>query len=182
MDARNEALSLRDNPLPPEQITSMPGDELLPSRILQADGHIGSLEKALLLAREARQALMERAIALKIGEDEHAIIIVKESLSDREIDVERFKVEKPVIYKQALQIEISAEREKIQKKIEDMNNNIKNVDIKAIRISTLKTLLGEDDITALSLPRKITPTYQVQSVKVPIPKGKGIKLLSEVQP
>ena len=53
MNSKDEALSLRDNPLPPEQITSMPGDELLPSRILQADGHIGSLERALSLAREA---------------------------------------------------------------------------------------------------------------------------------
>jgi len=182
MDARNEALSLRDNPLPPEQMIATEKDKILPSLILGIDREITKLEQMIDDLRTRRLENLTRAVTLGIGEDEHAIIIVKESLSDREIDVERFKVERPVIYEQARQIEITAEREKIQKKIEDMNNNIKNVDIKAIRISTLKTLLGEDDITALSLPRKITPTYQVQSVKVPIPKGKGIKLLSEVQP
>jgi len=177
MDARNEALSLRDNPLPPEQMIATEKDKILPSLILGIDREITKLEQMIDDLRTRRLENLTRAVTLGIGEDEHAIIIVKESLSDREIDVERFKVEKPEIYKKAIDTEIAAEREKIQKKIDALSDTVKT-----IRIATLKALLGEDDITALSVPRKITPTYQVQSVKVPIPKGKGIKLLSEVQP
>lgn len=167
MDAREESLSLRDSPLPPEPLTKEPGDELLPSRILQ-------LEKQIRDYEEARAVLIQRAVILGIGKDAEGYIIVKESLSDREINIELFQKEKPELYEKAIAIEIAAEREKIQKKIDALGDTIKT-----IRIKTMEDLLGQDDITALSLPRKITTTYQVLSTRTPLPKGKGIKLLTE---
>lgn len=174
MDAREESLSLRDSPLPPEPLTKEPGDELLPSRILQLEKQIRDYEDGLALAREARAVLIQRAVILGIGKDAEGYIIVKESLSDREINIELFQKEKPELYEKAIAIEIAAEREKIQKKIDALGDTIKT-----IRIKTMEDLLGQDDITALSLPRKITTTYQVLSTRTPLPKGKGIKLLTE---
>lgn len=177
MNAKEEQLSLRDNPLPPEPITREPGDELLPSRILDLDKQIADYENGIALAREAREHLIKRAITLNIGNDDKAIIIVKETLADREIDVARLKIEKPDIYEKAKVIEVAAEYERIQKKI-DALRDVK-MENPIIRIATLKPMLREDDITTLSLPRKITRTYQVLKAGTPLPKGKGIKLLSE---
>lgn len=177
MDARQEALSLRDEPLPPEPITRELGDELLPSRILALEKQIQDYESGLSLAREARDKLLKRAVALKIGKDTEGYIIIIESLSDRKIDVERFQKERPEEYKKAIAVEIAGAREKIQKEIDALG-----LTVKTIKIKTAEDILGQDDITLLSIPRKITTTYQVLSIRTPLPKGKGIKLLVEENP
>jgi hypothetical protein len=174
MDAKDETLSLRDNPLPPEPITSMPGDEHLPSRILQADGHIGSLERALSLAREARDVLMQRAVSLGIGEDEHAVILRREKNLPREINPGLFQSMRPVQYQMARDIEIAVAMEKIQKQIDSLETAGTT-----IRIKTVETLMPKGEIDQICFPHKIVTTYEVQSIKLPLPKGAVRKLLEQ---
>jgi hypothetical protein len=178
MTTKDERLSLMKEPLPPEEVTKQPGDELLPSRILEYDREIVLLEAQLISMRQARQNALDKAIALNIGKDEGAIIIFKETLSDREIDAVRLKAEKPEIFDKAMTTEIAAEHERIQKRIDALYAAVNKEPVK-IRIKTLQGLLGDDDITTLSLPRKISRTYQVVRADLPIPTGKGIKLLTE---
>lgn len=174
MDPRDEQKDLIANPLPPEVIVKKEGDENLPSRILECDHQIANLESALALARAARTELLKRAVALRIGKDDKAVIVVKESMSDRAIDPVLLKAQKPEIYDQLLALELTAEREKIQKKIDALS-----AENMSIRIGTAKTLMSEDDITTFSLPRTVSRSYQIIPVTVPLPKGKGIRLLEE---
>ena len=177
MDAKSEQRSLALNPLPAEAITPEEGDNLLPSRILDMDHKIANLEQALEMAREAKKQLMNRAVALGIGKDADAIIIVKEKLSDREIDPALFKAQKPDVFDKALAVERIAAQEKIQAQIDALSKF--DVGTPVIRIKTVETMMSEDEIAAVCKPRTVTREYKVIKAGTALPKGKGIKLLTE---
>jgi hypothetical protein len=172
MDAREEAISLRDNPLPPEPVTRQLGDEILPSRILALDKQIRDYEEGLALAREAKEVLIQRAVSLGIGEDSEAVILRREKNLPREININLFKGKYPAIYETAKQTEITYAREQIQKKIDALDTAGT-----AIRLKTLEPLMNKSEIDSVCFPHRIVTTYEVQNAKLPLPKGQVRKLL-----
>lgn len=177
MDAKDEQRSLATTPLPPEEIVKQDGDDQLPSLIYDYDRQIVLLQAQILSLQAARETAITRAATLKIGKDERAKIIVKESLSDREIDLDLFKTRKPEVYEKALGVELEAAKAKIQQQIDKLSKF--EVGTPNIRIKTIETMLNKDEIELLCKPRKVTKTYEVLRADAPLPKGKGIKLLSE---
>ena len=91
MPTSDERKDLIANPLPDEVIVKQEGDDQLPSLILDYDNEIILLKARILSTQVARQNAIERAIALNIGADDGAYIIVREKESNREIDPKLFK-------------------------------------------------------------------------------------------
>ena len=178
MNAKDEQKSLVENTLPDEVTVKQEGDDQLPSLILDYDNEIILLKARILSTQAARQSAIERAIALKIGADDRAIIIVREKESNREIDPKLFKEQKPEVFEKARQVEIAAAQEKIQQQIDALSKL--EVPEPAIRVGTVETLnLREDEIALICKPRTITRTYEVIKAGTALPKGKGVKRLTE---
>ena len=173
MDAKNEAISLRDEPLPPEEMVMQPGDELLPSRILTLDQQIRDYEEGLSLAKEARKVLIDRAIALMIAEDDVAVILKREKNLPREINAELFESRYPDAYRSS----ISAEDDVVRQKIKEMQDNLDSDNPRKIKLKTAQAFLGEKQIDEICFAHKVIVTYEVQSVKAPLPKGQVRRLL-----
>ena len=173
MKVQDERLSLRDEPLPPEETVMQPGDELLPSRILALDRQIKDYEEGLSLAREARKVMIDRAIALMVGEDKEAVILRREKNLPREINAELFEKRYPDAYKSS----ISAEIEAIRQKMREMENALNDGDAPRIKLKTAQAFLGEKQLDEICYPHKVIVTYEVQSITAPLPKGAVRKLL-----
>jgi hypothetical protein len=167
MDAKNEQLSLRDEPLPPEETVMQPGDELLPSRILALDRQIKDYEEGLSLAREARKVMIDRAIALMVGEDKEAVILKREKNLPREINAELFEKRYPDAYRSS----VVAEEELLSQKIKEFHDNPR------IKLKTAQAFLGDKQIDEICYAHKVIVTYEVQSIAAPLPKGQVRKLL-----
>lgn len=155
MDARDEQRSLAENPLPPEQLVRVPEDDTLPTRIYEIDHQIANLESALALARETRQALLDRAVTLKVYKDESTGIYLhkKERNLPREVNKDLLKEKKPMIYEAARAAEIAEVK---------------------IRIKTLKDLkMSDAEINEICWPHKISVSWEVKKMKnaPALPKG-----------
>ena len=173
MDAKQEQVSLKENPLPPEEAVMQPGDELLPSRILTLDRQIKDYEEGLSLAKEVRNVLIERAVTLHIQEDNEAIILKREKNLPREINNELFSSRYPEVYRNA----ISAEDDTVRQKIKEMEDYLKSDNPRKIRLKTAQAFLSARQLDEICYAHKILVTYEVQSVKLPLPKGQVMKLL-----
>ena len=155
MDARDEQRSLAENPLPPEQLVRVPEDDTLPTRIYEIDHQIANLESALALARETRQALLDRAVTLKAYKDVTTGIYLhkKERNLPREVNKDLLKEKKPMIYEAARAAEIAEVK---------------------IRIKTLKDLkMSDAEINEICWPHKISVSWEVKKMKnaPALPKG-----------
>ena len=173
MKAQDEQLSLRDEPLPPEEAVMQPGDELLPSRILKLDRQIADYEEGLSLAREARKVLITRAVSLMIGEDTEAVILKREKNLPREINMHLMSSRYPDAYRSS----ISAENDTVRLKIKELQDNLDSDAPRKIKLKTAQAFLGERQIEEICYAHKVIVTYEVQSVKTPLPKGTVRKLL-----
>jgi len=170
MEARDEQRSLAENPLPPEQLVRVPEDDTLPTRIYEIDHQIANLESALALARETRQALLDRAVTLEVYKDESTGIYIhkKERNLPREVNKDLLKEKKPAIYEAARAAEIANATEKIQKQIDDLNTSDPT-----IRIKTLQALMSEAEIDEVCFPHRVSVTWEVKKMKnaPALPKG-----------
>jgi hypothetical protein len=169
----DEQKSLEKYPLPEQKLTKQEGDNLLPSRIYKLDRQAENIQKTFALNREARQALLDRAVERKIGEDNEAVIIVKEKNLPREINIPLLKEKFPTMHKRAVDMEIQNAKEAAQKKIDAIDEAGTT-----IHIGTLQALkMDEEKIDSACYPHKITRTYEVVSKALPLPKG--VKRLTE---
>ena len=175
MDAKQEALSLRDAPLPPEETVMQPEDALLPSRILALDRQIKDYEEGLSLAKEARKVLIDRAISLMIQEDNDAVILKREKNLPREINHELFESRYPDAYRSA----VAAEDDVLRLKIKEMQDSLDSDAPRKIKLKTAQAFMGEKQIDEVCFPHKVVVTYEVQSVTAPLPKGQIRKLLEK---
>jgi len=162
MDAKQEQRSLAENPLPPEQLVRVPEDDTLPTRIYELDQQYEDLQKAAQLNREARNALMDRAVQLKAYKDVTTGIYIhlKERNMPREVNTELLKDKKPLIYEAARSIEITNATEKIQKQIDALKTSDPT-----IRIKTLQPLMSEAEIDEVCFPHKIVRTWEVKKMR-----------------
>lgn len=173
MNALDEAKDLALNPLPQEELVMQPEDKYLPSRIMEVEKQIEGLQNALILAQEAHKALLDRAVALKVGEDENAIIIRKEKNLPREINTDYLKEKYPMVYDSCINAEVQAARQRIEKQIEKLGET------STIHLKTVQAFMGEQQIDECCHPHRIVVTYEVRSSKLPLPEGKGVKKLQE---
>lgn len=164
MDAREEQRSLAESPLPSEELVRVPEDDTLPTRIYELDQQYEDIQKAAMLNREARTALLDRAVKLKAYKDESTGIYIskKEKNLPRTVNVELLKEKKPAIYEAARTTEITNETAKIQAKIDALNTSNPT-----IRIKTLQTLMSEAEIDEVCFPHEISVTWEVRKMKNP---------------
>lgn len=164
MDARQEQKDLIANPLPPEELVRVPEDDTLPTRIYELDQQYEDLQKAAQLNREARNALLDRAVKLKAYKDETTGIYIykKEKNLPRTVNKDLLKEKKPLIYEAARSAEITNATEKIQKQIDALSTSDPT-----IRIKTLQTLMSEAEIDEVCFPHEISVTWEVKKMQNP---------------
>ena len=146
MTLQEEMRSLRENPLP---ITVT--DMLLPSRIYEVDQDIASLRKKLQEAEFLRNDLIDRALDLKILEDEHARIEFKER-QIRTLD--------PGIFKQSFPEEFEMICEQQRKELVKKATAVGEV----IPLGLADKLAGKDRVTAICLIDIERTPYVVRKV------------------
>ena len=165
MSTEEERKDLITTPLPPEQMVMTPEDLTLPLRIREQDMHIECLKKTLLLAQEARAALLHRAVTLGVKSvdlitGETVFIKKKERNLPREINMELFQKEYPVEYNLCLKDEVDDAKDKAQKAIDAISEAGMT-----IRIGTAQRHLQEIQVDKVCFPHKITTTYEVITTK-----------------
>ena len=162
MDARDEQKDLIANPLPEEPLVRVPEDDTLPTRIMDLDRQYEDLQNAAALNREARQALLDRAIALKAWKDESTGIYIskKERNLPRTVNAELLKEKKPAIYEAARTTEITNETAKIQAKIDALKTTNPT-----IRVKTLQALMSEAEIDEVCWPHEVSVTWEVKKMR-----------------
>lgn len=170
MDPREEQCSLVESPLPPQPLIRVPEDDTLPTRILDLDRQYEDLQNAAALNREARQALLDRALALKVWKDESTGVYIhkKEKNLPRRVNVDLLKEKYPEIHTKAVEIERAVVMEKAQALIDKIDEAGKD-----IRIKTLDALMDEAQIDQVCYPHVISVSWEVKKMRTGpvLPKG-----------
>ncbi len=169
MEAKDEQLSLRDEPLPPlsfeikapeDYVTNCPETRVLIS-VLIIDEEINRIQEAvqpyLNNLQAQKNALIERAKKEAIMEDLGAVMVeVKGKLFRNEIeDVEKFRQTFPEGYEQI--------RDSQKRDIEDKHQkNLKDLEKSKIPLILADKKIGKDATTAFVGYRPQTITYEIQ--------------------
>lgn len=162
MDAREEQKDLVANPLPEEQIVRVPEDDTLPTRILELDRQYEELQAAAALNREARKALLDRAIALKAWKDQTTGVYIhkKEKNLPRRVNVDLLREKYPEAHRKAVEIEKAVVMEKAQALIDKVDEAGKE-----IRLKTLDPLMSKAQIDEVCFPHEIVATWEIKTAK-----------------
>ena len=154
MDPREEAISLKNDPLPPQPISEE--DRLLPTRIAATDVKIADYEVRIASLREERAILLDHAVKNGILEDARFRIEKKTEYGDRVPDPEKLKTKSPELFDQYLttmksRVELDF-AEKKAKSVEKIG--------KVINVGVADTIFGKLVVTKCST-RKETISWGI---------------------